>query len=356
MDLANSKVGFPELKANILTRGLSLENSENKGGAGPTGRYVILPNGVFSTAPTYWNDENDPFTLKVEEDKRYIVFRDKELRISFPEEPSFYGKKTSDGVEMKKVALLHAKNCLATTTYQDCVFFAEGKECKFCGIRESLRNNKTIKEKKPSQLVEVAEESDRATHATLTTGIMPNKNEHEKLSRISKALKKKTDLDVHVQLSNPGRSELEELYSSGVDTVGVHLETWDKKTLREVCPGKAEIGREEMLDSMKNAVGVFGENQVSSYLIAGIGEDKQKFLEGVDVISETGTVPFIVPFHPIPHTPLSNNPLPKPGYMIDIYREAAEILRDNNIEPSKSKAGCVRCGACSAIKEFKNFK
>jgi heterodisulfide reductase subunit C len=35
--------------------------------------------------------------------------------------------------------------------------------------------------------------------------------------------------------------------------------------------------------------------------------------------------------------------------MKKIYREAKTILRRNNLSAREVKAGCVRCGACSAL-------
>jgi hypothetical protein len=38
--------------------------------------------------------------------------------------------------------------------------------------------------------------------------------------------------------------------------------------------------------------------------------------------------------------------------MIDIYEQAAALLEASGLSWRKSKAGCVRCGACSGLPDF----
>ena len=37
--------------------------------------------------------------------------------------------------------------------------------------------------------------------------------------------------------------------------------------------------------------------------------------------------------------------------MVEIYSKAAQLMKEYGVNPLKSKAGCVRCGGCSAINE-----
>ena len=56
---------------------------------------------------------------------------------------------------MKKVALLHGNDCLATTIYQKCIYWTKNQQCKFCGIELSLREADTVSIKTPKQILEV---------------------------------------------------------------------------------------------------------------------------------------------------------------------------------------------------------
>jgi biotin synthase-related radical SAM superfamily protein len=99
---------------------------------------------------------------------------------------------------------------------------------------------------------------------------------------------------------------------------------------------------------------LFGKNQVSSFIILGLGEKPQSAIEGVKLLCDMGVYSFIVPLRPIPGTPLGMTPPPKSDYMISIYEQAAVILKESGLSWKNSKAGCVRCGACSGLPDFED--
>jgi hypothetical protein len=37
--------------------------------------------------------------------------------------------------------------------------------------------------------------------------------------------------------------------------------------------------------------------------------------------------------------------------MLDIYQKTGVLMKQYGVNPLKNKAGCVKCGGCSAIKE-----
>jgi biotin synthase-related radical SAM superfamily protein len=99
-------------------------------------------------------------------------------------------------------------------------------------------------------------------------------------------------------------------------------------------------------------VDIFGDTQVSSYVIAGIGESDESIITGSKLLVELGVYPFIVPLRPIPGSMLEKERPPSPDRMRHIYEEVAAILHDNGMSWRKNKAGCVRCRACSALADF----
>ena len=62
--------------------------------------------------------------------------------------------------------------------------------------------------------------------------------------------------------------------------------------------------------------------------------------------------PFVVPLRPIPGSMLENEKPPAPERMHLLYEKVAEVLHDGGMSWRKSKAGCVRCRACSALPDF----
>jgi putative N-acetyltransferase (TIGR04045 family) len=142
---------------------------------------------------------------------------------------------------------------------------------------------------------------------------------------------------------------LDQLKTAGVDTVGIHIESFDRAVLRKLAPAKARIGFEKYEATWKKAVTMFGPNQVSSFLITGLGEQPESIVWGSEFLADLGVYPFIVPLRPIPGSFLQDAVPPDPAVMAFIYTNVADILRKKGLTAKNSLAGCVRCGACSAL-------
>ncbi len=105
---------------------------------------------------------------------------------------------------------------------------------------------------------------------------------------------------------------------------------------------------------MKNAVDVFGDNQVSSWILMGL-EPPEKTIEGIRKIAETGAIPLPKPFRPLFGSDYETR---KPSTVKDaelIYTEWFETIKGCGLNPLKAKAGCVRCNACFPIRELWKF-
>ncbi len=364
-NFVNKKPGNPlnlvNLKTEILCKGIKAENNIEKGrksGAGPAGgRYLVLPDNSVVNAPLWPHFVNkSDITLK-RFDSGWSLFKNGEkiTDVELINTPKFYSLKTPSGYPMYKIALLHGRDCVATTLLQSCVHWSTGNGCKFCGIENSLRTGSTVPRKPPKDLVEVvgaAIEEDVCKHITLTTGTPSTKDRGAKLlAEATKELKDRYEIPVHVQLEPPEGNYLELLANVGADTVGIHIENFDRGVLKSVCPGKAEVSFEEYLSAWRKAVELFGEAQVSTYVIAGLGEDDNSILEGAEMVASLGVIPFLVPFRPILGSEFENRDPPSASRMVPLYEKVAGILADYNLDPSRNLAGCVRCGACSSILE-----
>jgi radical SAM protein (TIGR04043 family) len=346
------------LKIELLCRGARTEENIDKGrksGAGPAGgRYFTLQNGTCIEIPLQGKFvKNSPFSI-AKKDKKWLILRNNQTiaEAKIVPNPKFYQKTTTDGAPMCKVAVLHGKDCLASTVYSKCIYWTKRKQCKFCGIE--LGHKKRITLKKPHQLGEVAEEAFKegvAKHITLTTGTPPGPDKGAVLlAEAAKGIKEYVSIPIHVQLEPPeNRKFLEKLYQAGVDTVGIHVESFDKQVLLRVCPMKTNVA--DYFKAWRAAVKIFGEGQVSSFIIAGLGETDTSILEGAKELAQMGVVPYLLPLRPIAGTPLENVSPPTPQRMMRLYRRVCQTLRDYGVDPRKNKAGCVRCNACSALTE-----
>lgn len=257
---------------------------------------------------------------------------------------------------MWKVALMHGTDCLATTVCQKCTYWITGDNCKFCGIELSLKSGATIPVKTPTQFLEAVEaavEEQVCSHITLTTGTTESPDRGSRLlAETVGEVKAHQNVPIHVQVEPPeGDKYLDMLAEAGADTIGIHAESFDQRVLKEVCPGKARTNLNRYFEAWKRSIELFGENQVSSYIIAGLGESDESILTGAEELTRIGAIPYLVPLRPIVGTAFENKRPPSPSRMLPLYEKVAEILKTYGADPSENKAGCVRCGSCSAIKE-----
>ena len=73
------------------------------------------------------------------------------------------------------------------------------------------------------------------------------------------------------------------------------------------------------------------------------------FIKDVEKVISLGVNPYITPVRSIP----GKKTLPITNYqdLLEIYKESAKLMIEYGVNPLENKAGCVRCGGCSAIKE-----
>ncbi|MFX1573675.1 MAG: radical SAM protein [Promethearchaeota archaeon] len=334
-----------------------------KGGAGPLGgRYFILSddstlvNVPLKDGIHYSSD----LELRHLEGPYFNVY-DKNYNESFNtlklvENPRFYDLKTSDNVPMEKIALVHGIDCLASTIYQKCRYWACGEACKFCGIELSLKQETTILEKNSQQLSEVisaAKRENRCKHITLTTGTVNDEDKGSKkyIKLLNGIRNNHPDIPIHIQIEPmKDLKYIQLLKEAGADTIGIHIELI-KESLRKIfTPGKSKIPYMTFEDNWKEAIEVFGKNQVETYLLYGFRKNNDEFIEDMEAIIALGVIPYITPVRAIPGKK-SLLTVPNQEDLIFIYQKAAKMMKEFNVNPLEHKAGCVRCGGCSAINE-----
>ncbi len=360
-------VRIEEIKTELQSFGVRLAAPSGEGGrvrqggAGPAEGVTLLLDGSPASVPASSEFVADsPFLLDRTGD-HLRVFRGDELvglPVALLPEPTFYRKTTAEGVPYRKIALMHGVDCLASTILQTCCHWGTESACQFCGVGLSWKNGRTERKKDPGLLAEVAKEAMKAgaKHVTLTAGTTKSRQtEWQLFLETAKSISVATDLPVHVQMMPPiSVRQMELLRENGVATIGIHLESFEPAVLKEVAPCKAAIPLEEYLEAWQGAVRVFGRNQVSSFLLMGLGESPRSLLAGCEQLASIGVYPYLVPFRPIPGTPLSHRKPMRPERAMEIYREAARILEAHGLHWSAVRAGCVRCRGCSALPEYQD--
>jgi biotin synthase-related radical SAM superfamily protein len=135
---------------------------------------------------------------------------------------------------------------------------------------------------------------------------------------IVKKLKNHVSLPVSISCQPLNAANTWLLKEAGVDRIGIALDA-ATETLFDKVKGAAAGGPYRWRDVhvlLRVAVGVFGEGNVSTHLIVGLGETERQFMEAVQECVDTGVLPALFAFTPIRGTALAGRDQPA----IDVYR------------------------------------
>lgn len=346
-----------ELIIELQSVGLRVEAKleTRRGGAGPTDSGMLWIEGVAVTVPTESAQARvSPYALKWE-DSGYGIYRDgvRLAGATGAPRPRFYDLSTDDGVPYWQIGLMHLDS-FASTVVQTCTYWATPDQCAFCGIELSLAAGRTIVKKSPAQLAEVATAAralDGAVDATLTTGSSKGVDRGARyVAKCGNAVKESSGLPVEVQFEPPRNLDvINEVHDLGIDSVGIHVETFDPAVLARVAPGKARTGIEGYFAAWERAVSLFGEGQVSTYVILGMGEDVELTVAGCRRAIDMGVYPFVVPLRPVAGSHMEGLEPPSAAYTDRVYRRVAAYMSMRGMDSSSVSAGCARCQACSAM-------
>lgn len=343
-------------------------NPGRRGGAGPSdhralsidGTTVMVPvyNALAGSSP-YRLDTAAGGGLEVSGTTATLAADDAApLAVETPPEPRFYGLATAEGIPYRSIALLHGRDVLATTLLQTCIRFRDRTQsCQFCAIEQSLEDGRTLVRKTPAQVAEVAEAAvrlDGVRQLVLTTGT-PNSDDRgaRLMAETAAAVKARVDLPIQAQCEPPeDPAWYRRMKDAGVDSLGMHLEVVEDEVRRRILPGKSELGLERYMEAFAEAVAVFGRGQVSTYLLAGLGDSAASLIAVSERLIALGVYPFVVPFVPIAGTPLEAHPAPSTDFMVAVYTAVGDRLRASDLRSEAMAAGCAKCGACSALSLF----
>lgn len=350
----------------IQTQGIRLERktdlSSREGGAGPTDHKAIT---IFNTTlmiPVFSRSAKASSFVATSPTKfGYASLKQNGevlTTIRFINEPSFYKEKSSDGIPFWKIARLHSKDVLATTILQHCIRY-KNKEtsCQFCAIGESLKYDTTIAYKKPHHLAEVAKravELDGISQFVMTTGTPASSDRGAKILVESVvAVAKSVTIPIQVQCEPPDDfAWFKKLKDAGASSIGMHLEAVSDRVRHKIMPGKASVSLAFYFKAFKAAVNIFGRGNVSTYILAGLGDTQEEILEMSEKLIAMGVYPFVVPFVPIRNTPLENHKPPDKEFMHGILDPLAHSLVQAGMTSDTLASGCAKCGACSTLQVF----
>jgi radical SAM protein (TIGR04043 family) len=359
-----------ELMTDLQSRGLRLAEPDagapsRRGGAGPSDHKAVIVDGHTIMVPVHTSAAHvSPYLADSPDGEGSSTLRRGGIpvaQIRVPTMPRFYKLQTLDGVPYWKIAQLHGADVLATTVLQTCVRYGRrSTSCQFCAIGESLSQGRTINHKSPEQLAEVARAAvllDGVTHMVMTTGT-PNFTDRGAALLCESALAVKAaveHLPIQAQCEPPDDPIwLHRLKAAGVDSLGMHLEAVTPEVRARIMPGKAQITVQQYFTAFETAVHIFGRGQVSTYILAGLGDSEQAILTTCEELISIGVYPFVVPFVPLSGTPLAGHSAPTAQFMRSLLAALGRMLASANLRSGDIKAGCGRCGACSTLAAYEN--
>jgi len=114
------------------------------------------------------------------------------------------------------------------------------------------------------------------------------------------------------------KAQMKELAEAGVDRISIALDAATEKLFNKVkgISTQSPYTWKRQRGALKEAVEVFGRNQVYTHLIVGLGENEKEITETIQLCADSGVYPSLFAFTPIPGTALENVPQPS----LEAYR------------------------------------
>jgi len=232
--------------------------------------------------------------------------------------------------------LLHCPEQAYITVSERCIY-----DCKFCAVpllRGGIKSGQTV-----LQMVEEAARTGRLRAISLTSGVeVSARHEAKRVAEIVADLKR-FGVPVGVSISPfPGVNQI--LKDAGADEVKYNLECADPELFSQVCPG---IFRQEIMDALREAVGIFGKNHVFTNIILGLGESDETVRSSIDELAGMGVIAVLRAVYPHPmragekamQRPMANRLLENARYL-------KGALDRNGLDGGAALTGCYRCTGC----------
>jgi len=235
--------------------------------------------------------------------------------------------------------LAHCPGQAYITLSERCIY-----DCTFCSVPKLQGKIKTLEE--VIHIVENAQETGKLKAIALTSGIA--KSPEEEIDRVVEVVKALKKYNVPIGVSvHPTKDSSQRLKEAGVVEVKYNVETMDRKIFAKVCKGRKGLALDFILESLRDAVKVFGKNRVFSNFIIGLGETDDCVREGVEYLAKMGVIPVL---RPITIPPLRKDELeatrPSAERLLKLARMTREILDKYGLRVDVSQTMCLPCTGC----------
>jgi len=275
--------------------------------------------------------------------------------------PGFYDDVTAGGIPRYKLAVIVGPGHLRSVVTQGCHYYRLGKACRFCAVQHWWDANI---EKTPTDIADTVAAGAReglVQHVSLTTATLDTGGKGlEGLVETAGLISARVKVPMMIEFEPLGDdslldSLLREGKRAGVTTVSCNIECFDEGLRPEVMPAKGRIPVAAYIETWGKCREIFGANEVFTVAVVGIGEADESILKGVEMAAAQGVMTFLVPHSPAVGAAYEDMAAPGADRMLSLYARAVAIYEKNGLNLCASRAGCVRGGGFSAIKDVARF-
>ncbi len=276
-------------------------------------------------------------------DDHYFVLDDRDSTqypVRIPEEPAWYSRKTTSGVEMSRIGVLQG-NYLAVYVSNRCLYWtwSPSVACKFCTTgknvgtaEESRKNWKDVVE-----VAKAARDESGSIFTHFNTGYhyedRPDREVIHGLRQCEpfvRAVREQVGGFIGIQAVPVPRaqySEYDELIEAGTDHFSFCYEFEDPEVFERLCPGKAQtVGQHAFFEAMEYTAKKLGRGRVSGEIIAGV-ESIEATKRGIDRIVSAGAFPTVCIFRPTVGSEMEDVSPPDPEAMKEVFAYVHESCR-----------------------------
>jgi biotin synthase-related radical SAM superfamily protein len=217
-------------------------------------------------------------------------------------------------------------------------------DCKFCSVPKFQGKIKTLEQ--VLEIVEKVHKDGKLKTIAFTSGVATTpENEIERVVTYVQAVKK-YNVPIGVAVY-PTKDSSQRLRDAGVTEVKYNVETMDRKIFERVCTGRKGHSLDFILDSLRDAVKVFGKNRVSSNIIIGLGETDECVQKGVEYLAKAGVIAVL---RPITISPYRKGEIsatrPTAERLLKLTKMTAKILKKYDLHVEISQTMCLPCTGC----------
>jgi len=253
----------------------------------------------------------NPYTLDAVEGRVWLLDgREPVEEVFFVPVPEYLGRKTSRGTPMLKMATPRFPCSLFIRIYNYCHFWEGKTPCTYCSFvkqKETVYTPESLQDLRET-VEEALKEEGRWTVLFLSggsdpRGSSPYQNTADEYVKALKMLQQCFGTEkvyARIVANAFPKDQLLRLKDAGAVTYEPHLEVWDEKLFKAICPGKEQyFGRQYWIDSALSAVEIFGRGNVCTQFVGGVElvpplgfktmeEGLRSTLEGVEFFARHG--------------------------------------------------------------------